>query len=128
MPHIHISSFQPFASRQGVDTVLALRFRFDRELVDTLKATLKAAKNSANLRAPRTLVAGWRLMAAGFVSDRRGRSFENAWLRSAVPSPSASRMKTAPRTTAPKTIATSRGTILRLRWTGARYSGHGSHS
>src|SRR5262245_54301301 len=44
MTTIHISAFQPFESRQGVDMVLALRFRFDRELIDTLKDALRQAR------------------------------------------------------------------------------------
>jgi hypothetical protein len=45
MSHIHVSAFQPFESRRGVDTVLALRFRYDPELIDVLKRALQAARS-----------------------------------------------------------------------------------
>jgi hypothetical protein len=40
---IHVSAFQPFESRVGVDTVLALRFKYDPELIDVLKSALREA-------------------------------------------------------------------------------------
>src|SRR5262245_45309466 len=42
MGTIQVTSFQPFTSRVGIDTVLALHFRFDAEIVRTLKAALRA--------------------------------------------------------------------------------------
>jgi hypothetical protein len=41
---INVSTFQPFESRQGVDTVFALRFRYDPDLVALLKSALRAAR------------------------------------------------------------------------------------
>jgi len=42
--HIDVSAFQPFESRRGIDTVLALRFGYDRELIDILKTALRSAR------------------------------------------------------------------------------------
>jgi hypothetical protein len=43
MATIHVSSFQPFESRRGVVTVLALRFPYDPELINVLKSALREA-------------------------------------------------------------------------------------
>jgi hypothetical protein len=44
MSHIHVSAFQPFESRRGVNTVLALRFQYDPELIAALKDALQEAR------------------------------------------------------------------------------------
>jgi hypothetical protein len=44
MVHVHVSAFQPFESRRGVDTVLALRFRYDPDLIAVLKDALQEAR------------------------------------------------------------------------------------
>ena len=44
MSHIDVSAFQPFPSRIGVDTVLALRFQYDPDLIAALKDALQAAR------------------------------------------------------------------------------------
>jgi hypothetical protein len=49
MTVIHVSAFQPFESRRGIDTVLALRFRFDRDLVELLKEALRQARCDLDL-------------------------------------------------------------------------------
>jgi hypothetical protein len=33
---IHVESFQPFSSRHGIDTVLALQFRYDPAVIEAL--------------------------------------------------------------------------------------------
>jgi hypothetical protein len=43
-PSIHVFAFQPFSSRTGFDTVLGLRFSFDRDLVELLKEALRNLK------------------------------------------------------------------------------------
>jgi hypothetical protein len=53
---IYLDSFQPFASRQGVDSVLRLRFQFDRGLVELLKRSLRVARP---LAAPQKHCGGW---------------------------------------------------------------------
>jgi hypothetical protein len=45
MSHVYVSAFQPFASRRGVDTVLALRFKYDPDLIATLKDALQEARS-----------------------------------------------------------------------------------
>jgi hypothetical protein len=52
---IHVSAFQPFESRQGVDTVLALKFRYAPELIGALKGALHRAARVLGLRN----VGGW---------------------------------------------------------------------
>jgi hypothetical protein len=43
MAQVHVSAFQPFSSRRGVDTVLALQFRYDAEVIEVLKDALRKA-------------------------------------------------------------------------------------
>jgi len=53
---IRVFAFQPFESRRGVDTVLGLRFEYDKGFVEFLKATLRAAR--VELRQG-NLIGGW---------------------------------------------------------------------
>jgi hypothetical protein len=55
MAEILVRAFQPFSSRAGVDTVLALAFRYDPELIAQLKAALRETGRSAGVRQP----GGW---------------------------------------------------------------------
>jgi hypothetical protein len=55
MPTIHVSSFQPFESRVGRDTVLALRFQYNAEVVEVLKQALR----DAGRRLGRRNLGGW---------------------------------------------------------------------
>jgi hypothetical protein len=41
---ISAEKFQPFPSRAGVDTVVGLRFKYDADLIDMLKALLQLAR------------------------------------------------------------------------------------
>jgi hypothetical protein len=43
---IEISRFQPFASRQGIDTVYRLRFQYDPDIILILKAALHRARGT----------------------------------------------------------------------------------
>jgi hypothetical protein len=52
---IRVSPFQPFQSRVGRGTVRALRFAYDRELIDRLKAALRFAEIATGLKNS----AGW---------------------------------------------------------------------
>jgi hypothetical protein len=52
---IRVSAFQPFESRQGVDTVLALRFQYDPELIESLKLALRRASYLKYIKNP----GGW---------------------------------------------------------------------
>ena len=42
---IRVSEFQPFRSREGKDTVLALQFPYDPQLITTLKAAFRAVRD-----------------------------------------------------------------------------------
>jgi hypothetical protein len=55
MPTIHVSSFQPFESRVGRDTVLAIQFPYNAEVVEVLKAALR----DAGRRFGRRNLGGW---------------------------------------------------------------------
>ena len=44
---IYVSSFQPFASRIGQDTVIRLTFDYDPELIGRLKQILRRLKEAA---------------------------------------------------------------------------------
>lgn len=44
---IFVSSFQPFASRIGQDTVIKLRFDYNPDLVESLKKILRHYKDEA---------------------------------------------------------------------------------
>jgi hypothetical protein len=53
--HVHAETFQPFVSRQGLDTVLSLRFGYDPQLIERLKDALQQARSTLG----RTNVGGW---------------------------------------------------------------------
>jgi hypothetical protein len=60
---VFVSEEQPFRSRQGLDRVLLLKFRYDAPLVDTLKRALRGARSDGV-----TNTGGWlRQYAAWFV-------------------------------------------------------------
>lgn len=44
---IYVSSFQPFVSRIGQDTVIRLQFNYDPNLVESLKKILRHYKDEA---------------------------------------------------------------------------------
>jgi hypothetical protein len=50
MSIIHVSAFQPFESRRGVDTVLALRFRYDPDVIEVLKDAIRRASRDRGIR------------------------------------------------------------------------------
>ncbi len=47
---VNVYSFQPFSSRRGLDTVLALRFTYDPELVELLKTAFRDVGASTGRR------------------------------------------------------------------------------
>jgi hypothetical protein len=53
---IHVKAFQPFESRAGVDTVLALKFEYDPERVEQIKQILRGEKARLGVSTP---VGGW---------------------------------------------------------------------
>jgi hypothetical protein len=53
---VYAGSFQPFSSRAGQDTVVKLRFQFDRDLIETLKRSLRAYRPHAY---PWKVCGGW---------------------------------------------------------------------
>jgi hypothetical protein len=55
MADIQVRAFQPFSSREGVDTVLGLSFRYDPELISQLKTALREAGRWAGIKQP----GGW---------------------------------------------------------------------
>jgi hypothetical protein len=55
MPIISVSEFQPFAARQGIDTVLPLSFSFDRDVIETIKTGLRSFRRESG----DTNVGGW---------------------------------------------------------------------
>jgi hypothetical protein len=57
---IDVSEFQPFPSRAGVDTVLALKSGYDPELVETAKEGLAYARLWVGVKTP-----------GGWLRDRR---------------------------------------------------------
>ena len=52
---IHVSRFQPFASRLGIDEVMQLQFDYDTALVSKLKAILAVYA----VGSPHKVVGGW---------------------------------------------------------------------
>jgi hypothetical protein len=52
---IRVHEFQPFASREGVDTVLGLTFRYDPALVGLLKAAIRSEGLRQGVKCP----GGW---------------------------------------------------------------------
>jgi hypothetical protein len=47
---IRVSAFQPFESRRGIDTVLALQFRYDAELNEVIKSALREASRDKGIK------------------------------------------------------------------------------
>jgi hypothetical protein len=57
---VDVAEFQPFASRAGMDTVLALKSGYDPEPVETVKEGLAYARQWAGVKNP-----------GGWLRDRR---------------------------------------------------------
>jgi hypothetical protein len=73
---IHVSAFQPFESRRGVDTVLALRFRYDPELIEVLKDSLRRAARELDMHN----VGGWLAEHRCWFVEREAWPYVRAWL------------------------------------------------
>jgi hypothetical protein len=57
---IQVSRFQPFESRQGIDTVIGLRFTYDAAIVALLKALLvRHRERAAKPEEHRHTAGGW---------------------------------------------------------------------